>query len=113
MTQQNIVITPADRILTVVVVFLVVLGIMSVFSASVPKCINYGISPLHFTLIQIGGVVLGYFALRMLCNFDYKKLVNVTNAFAFVVIGLLAIVLAVGDVINGAQRWISIGPFSL
>ena len=113
MTQQNIVITPPDRILTVVVVFLVVLGIMSVFSASVPKCINYGISPLHFTLIQIGGVVLGYFALRMLCNFDYKKLVNVTNAFAFVVIGLLAIVLAVGDVINGAQRWISIGPFSL
>ena len=112
-TQQNIVITPPDRILTVVVVFLVVLGIMSVFSASVPKCVNAGLNPLHFTIIQIGGVVLGYFGLRILCNFDYKKLMNLTNGFAVFVICMLVLVLATGDIINGAQRWISVGPLSL
>lgn len=112
-TQQNIVITPPDKVLTIVVLFLVIIGIMAVFSASVPKCINSGISPLHFTYIQLSGVILGYFGLRIMCNFDYKKLVNLTNGFAVFVIGMLVLVLMTGDVINGAQRWISIGPLSL
>ena len=112
-TQQNIVITPPDKILTTVVFFLVILGVMSVFSASVPKCINAGLNPLHFTLIQLSGIVIGYVALRILHNFDYKKLINLTNGFAIFVICLLVLVLCTGDVINGAQRWISVGPFSL
>ena len=112
-TQQNIVITPPDKVLTIVVLFLVILGVMSVFSASVPKCVNAGFNFMHYTLIQIGGVVLGYLGLRVLCNFDYKKLQNITNGFAIFVICMLVLVLATGDVINGAQRWISIGPLSL
>lgn len=112
-TRQNIVITPPDRVLTIVVVFLVVLGLMSVFSASVPKCVNAGLNPLHYTLIQLSGIVLGYFGLKILCNFDYKKLINLTNGFAIFVICLLVMVLVTGDVINGAQRWISVGPLSL
>lgn len=112
-TYQDIEIKPPDRILKIVVFFLVIIGIMSVFSASVPKCINSGISPLHFTIIQLGGVILGYFGMRLLTNFDYKKLINITNGFAVFVIGLLVLVLATGDIINGAQRWISIGPLSL
>lgn len=112
-TQQNIVITPPDKVLTIVVLFLVILGVMSVFSASVPKCINAGLNFMHYTLIQIGGVILGYIGLRVLCNFDYKRLIHLTNGFAIFVICMLILVLATGDVINGAQRWISIGPLSL
>lgn len=112
-TQQNIVITPPDKILSIVVFFLVILGVMFVFSSSVPKCINAGLNPLHFTLIQTGGIIIGYFALRVLCSFDYKKLINLTNGFALFVICLLVLVLMTGDIINGAQRWISVGPFSL
>ena len=112
-TQQDIEIKPPDRVLKIVVFFLVIIGVMSVFSASVPKCLNSGISPLHFTLIQLSGVILGYFGMRVLTNFDYKKLINITNGFAVFVIGMLVLVLATGDVINGAQRWISIGPLSL
>lgn len=113
-TQQYNYITPHhDKVLSIVVMFLVIIGVMAVFSASVPKCINSGISPLHFTLMQMIGVVIGYLGLRVLVNFDYKKLVNLTNGFAVFVIAMLAIVLMKGDVINGAQRWISIGPLSL
>ena len=68
---------------------------------------------MHYTLIQIGGVVLGYIGLRVMCNFDYKKLLNLTNGFAVFVIAMLVLVLTTGDVINGAQRWISVGPLSL
>lgn len=112
-TQQHIMITPPDRVLIIVVLFLVIMGVMSVFSASVPKCINSGMSPLHFTYIQFAGIVAGYFLLRVLSNFDYKKLTNITNGFAMFVIALLVLVHCTGDVINGAQRWLSIGPFSL
>lgn len=112
-TQQNIEIKNPDRVLSIVVFFLVVIGIMAVFSASVPKAVNAGYFPLHFTLIQIGGVILGYIGLKFFSNFDYKKLVNITNGFAVFVILMLIYVLANGDVINGAQRWISLGPVSL
>ena len=112
-TQQNIVITPPDRVLTIVVLFLVVFGLIAVFSASVPKCVNAGLNPLHFAIIQLGGIILGYFGLKVLCKFDYKNLMNITNGFAIFVICMLVLVLATGDVINGAQRWISIGPLSL
>ncbi len=112
-TKQEILITKPDKVLTIVVFFLVVMGVMSVFSASVPKCINLGISPLHFTLVQLISVVIGYFLMKIMCNFDYKRLLGVTNAFALLVIALLVIVHATGDIVNGAQRWISVGPFSL
>ena len=57
-TQEYIPSAPPDFVLKVVVLFLVIIGIISVFSASVPKCINMGVSPLHFTYIQIGGDVI-------------------------------------------------------
>lgn len=102
-----------DRILTLVVLFLVVIGVMFVFSASVPKCVNAGLNPLHFTIIQLVGVFIGYSLLRWLSKIDLRILYNATNFFSLVVIALLVLVLCIGDTINGAQRWISLGPVNL
>lgn len=102
-----------DRILTLVVLFLVVLGVMFVFSASVPKCVNAGINPLHFTIFQLVGVIIGYILLRWLTKIDLRVLYNATNFLALVVIGLLGLVLVIGDTINGAQRWINLGPLNI
>ena len=41
--------------------------------------------------------------------FDYKKLEALTLPFAWLVIGLLLLVLMCGVTVNGATRWISIG----
>ena len=112
-THEYIPAAPPDFVLGIVVLFLVVMGLMSIFSASVPKCINMGVSPLHFTYIQLAGIVIGYCMLRILSNFDYKKLINLTNGFAIFVIAMLLIVHFTGDIINGAQRWINIGPVSI
>ena len=81
-TQQNIIITPPDKTLMVVVVFLVVIGIMVIFSASAPKCVDMGVNPAKFAIQQILGVIVGYIGLRFLSNYDYRKLVNVTNIYA-------------------------------
>lgn len=102
-----------DRILTLVVLFLVVIGVMFIFSASAPKCYNAGLNPLHFTIIQLVGVTIGYGLLRILSKIDLRFLYGATNLFALLVIVLLVTVLAVGETINGAQRWISLGPVNL
>jgi cell division protein FtsW len=102
-----------DRLLTLVVLFLVVIGIMFVFSASVPKCVNAGLNPLHFVSIQIVGVIIGYILMRWLTRVDLRILYNTTNFFTGIVLLLLVVVLCIGDTINGAQRWISLGPVNL
>ena len=102
-----------DRILTLVVLFLVVIGVMFVFSASVPKCVNAGINPLHFTIIQLVGVIIGYILLRWFSKIDLRILYNATGFFTIIVIALLFLVLCIGETINGAQRWISLGPVNL
>jgi len=112
-TQQNIIITPPDKTLMVVVMFLVVLGLMVIFSASAPKSVNMGANPAKFAIQQLIGIIGGYLGLKFLSNFDYRKLVNFTSIYAYVVIGLLILVHLTGDIVNGAQRWLTVGPLSL
>ena len=103
----------SDRVLLTAVIFLVVIGLMSIFSASAPKCIEAGVNPAKFLIQQIIGVAIGFIGLKFLSNFHYKKLMTYTLPFAFLVIILLVMVKVAGVTVNGAQRWINIGPMSL
>ncbi len=103
----------SDRVLLTAVIFLVVIGLMSIFSASAPKCIEAGVNPAKFLIQQILGVVAGFIGLKFLSNFHYKKLMTYTLPFAFAVIAMLFLVKVAGVTVNGAQRWINIGPMSL
>lgn len=103
----------ADRPLLIAVIFLVIIGLMAIFSASAPKCIEMGLNPARFLLQQILGVIAGIIGLKFLSNFHYKKLMTYTLPFAVGVIILLFLVKVAGVTVNGAQRWINIGPMSL
>ena len=103
----------SDRAFLIAVVFLVVIGLMSIFSASAPKCVEMGVNPARFLIQQILGVIAGVIGLKFLSNFHYKKLMTYTLPFAFMVIALLVMVKVAGVTVNGAQRWINIGPMSL
>lgn len=103
----------SDRPLLIAVIFLVVIGLMSIFSASAPKCIEMGLHPARFLIQQIIGVIVGFVGLRFLSNFHYKKLLGYTLPFAAFVIVMLVLVKIAGNTVNGAQRWINIGPLSL
>ena len=103
----------SDRPLLVAVIFLVVFGLMSIFLASAPKCIEMGANPTKFFLQQLIGVVIGFLGLRFFSNFNYKRLINYTLPFALLVIAMLFIVKIAGVTVNGAQRWINIGPINL
>lgn len=110
MSSQNM---QSDRPLMIAVVFLVVIGVMAIFSASAPKCIEMGVNPTKFLVQQILGIVVGIIGLRFLSNFHYKKLIKYTPAVAWTVVGMLLLVKFAGVTVNGAQRWINIGPMSL
>lgn len=103
----------SDRPLLIAVIFLVVIGLMAIFSASAPKCIEMGLNPARFLIQQIIGVILGFVGLKFLSNFHYKKLIMYTLPFTIFVIVMLIMVKVAGVTVNGAQRWINIGPMSL
>ena len=110
MSSQNM---QSDRPLMIAVIFLVVIGLMAIFSASAPKCIDMGLNPARFLIQQIFGVIVGFAGLKFLSNFHYKKLIMYTVPFAIFVIIMLILVKVMGTTVNGAQRWINIGPMSL
>ena len=104
--------TPADNILIVTVIFIVVFGLMAVFSASAPKAIGMGDNPFSFTLKQliwlIGGVAGAYF----FSGFDYKKLKPFAGVLTLIVLIALMLVqfTQLGVTVNEAKRWLVIGP---
>ena len=104
--------TPPDNILIVVVVFIVIFGIMAVFSASAPKAIGLGEDPFAFTLKQliwlIGGIVGAWGFSRL----DYRRLKPFAGATAIFVLVTLALVKfsPLGVTVNEAKRWLVIGP---
>ena len=103
----------SDRPLLIAVIFLVVIGLMAIFSASAPKCIEMGVNPARFLIQQLIGVIAGFIGLKFLSNFHYKKLMTYTLPWAAFVIIMLIMVKVAGVTVNGAQRWINFGPLSL
>lgn len=100
-----------DKTILIAVSFLIVIGIMAVFSASVPRCIAAQINILHYLFQHIIWVFLGFSGLIFLANVDYKKLKAYTFPLAIIVITLLLVVqfTSLGVTINGAKRWINLG----
>lgn len=111
--QMSVIISSPDRTLLVVVAFLVILGLMSIFSASAPKCMEMGTNPAGFVFNQILFLVVGLIGMKFLTNYDYKNLVVWTMPFMIVVLVMLFMVnyTPLGVTVNGAKRWISLGFF--
>ena len=104
--------TPADNILIVVVVFIVVFGLMAVFSASAPKAIGYGDNPFSFTLKQLLWLIGGVLGAWFFSTCDYRRLRPFAGALTLVVLVALLLVqfTPLGVTVNEAKRWLVLGP---
>ncbi len=109
--ENNVIITPPDKTLIIVSIFIIVIGIMSVFSAGSARAIREGFNPTYYLLKQLAGLVIG----TICCWFatfkmDYKKLRSFALPYSVFVLVLLALTASpLGISANGAQRWLSIG----
>ena len=104
--------TPADSILIAVVIFIVVFGIMAVFSASAPRAIGYGEDPFSFTLKQLMWLVAGIFGALFFSKLNYTKLKPFAGLLMPIVVIMLALVQfsPLGVTVNEAKRWLVVGP---
>lgn len=104
--------TPPDNILIIAVIFIVVFGLLAVFSASAPKAIGYGENPFSFTLKQLMWLVGGVFGALFFSRFDYRRLKSFAGFLTlFVLIALLLVQFSpLGVTVNEAKRWLVIGP---
>jgi len=110
--KENIIISAPDKTIIVIVSFLVVIGLMAVFSAGAPKSIMQGEDPGMFVFKQSVWLVLGIIGAKFFTKWDYRNLKPLAMFAAWGVVGMLAMVhfTELGQTVNEARRWLVIGP---
>ncbi len=112
--QQNknnsVILSSYDSTLTFIVLFLIIIGFLAIFSAGAPKCIIQGTHSTFFVLRQFVWFILGCIAMFFLSHVNYKILSRIALPFAWIIILLLIGVHFWGVTVNGAQRWLAMGP---
>lgn len=109
---NNYIISQPDNTLVTVVIFLVVIGIMAIFSAGSPRAIANGDNPLIFTFKQFVWLVAGIGAACFFSKYDYRNLKKWGILACFIVLILLLMVQfsPFGLMVNEAKRWLAFGP---
>ena len=112
---SDVILSPPDKSLLIIVTFLVIIGLIAIFSATAPKCLREGANLASFLIKQTVYAGVGFFAMGFFARFDYKKLEKYNDKFMWVVIVLLLILqfTPLGVSINGAKRWINLGFMQL
>ena len=67
--ENGYIISPPDRTLVIVSIFLVVIGIMAIFSAGSAKAVGEGLSPLYFSIRQFVWLIAGIFGAAFFAKF--------------------------------------------
>ncbi len=108
---------PGDFWLLAVVIGLVVFGVIMVFSASYYQTINQGDSPYEYLIKDLLFAVLGFGLMMAAFLTDYhvwKKLAPIIFAVTIVLLIFVRIPIdGINEPINGAYRWIRLGPISI
>lgn len=101
---------PFDFLLFMTVLILLSLGTIMVFSAGAPQANNVMNDTYYFIKKQLMYLPLAFLAMFVTMNIDYRKLGKWSPVFLIGSIALLALVPVIGKELNGAKRWIFIGP---
>ncbi|HRA14508.1 MAG TPA: putative lipid II flippase FtsW, partial [Giesbergeria sp.] len=105
-----------DEALLWVVVALLAWGLVMVYSASIalPDNPRFGkIAPTHFLMRHVFALVVAFVVALLAFQVSMATWERSARALFVVSLALLALVLVphVGTVVNGARRWLSLGPF--
>ncbi len=95
--------------LTIMLVMLV-FGLIMVFSASAPSAFYKEGDQLYYIKRQLIWTVLGFIALGVTSCISYRLIKRYASIMFAGAIVLLLLVLIMGSVGGGAQRWLEIGP---
>ncbi len=102
-----------QRVLVLVTLALVAFGLVMVFSAtSAPAALGNG-DPMTYLVKQSMYALAGLVLLAVMSRVDYHALRRLAPMLVVGAFGLCLVVLAAGPAINGARRWLLLGPVSV
>jgi cell division protein FtsW len=99
-----------SRLLILVTLALVAFGLVMVYSATSAAAAVGGKDPNYYLKRQGTYAALGIVLMLVAQRWDYRRLKPLAPALVLGSLALLAAVLVIGPAINGARRWISLGP---
>ena len=99
-----------SRLLILVTLALVAFGLVMVYSATSAAAAVGGKDPSYYLKRQGIYAALGIVLMVIAQRWDYRRLKALAPTLVMLSLGLLVAVLAIGPAINGARRWISLGP---
>jgi len=100
------------RILVLVTLGLTAFGAVMVYSATSSSAVLVGTDPMYYLKRQAIYAVLGVLLMVVASRTDFHKLRKLSPALLTTSLVLCLGVLVVGTSINGAKRWISLGPIA-
>ncbi|HHT27634.1 MAG TPA: putative lipid II flippase FtsW [Firmicutes bacterium] len=101
-----------DYVMFAIILAILVIGVIMVFSAGYSKAGPDG-DPYHYIRRQVMWAALGLAAMVVLMRVDYHVWRLWAVPGLVISIGLLGLVLLIGEDISGARRWIDLGPVGL
>jgi cell division protein FtsW len=98
------------HVLTLVTLGLTAFGIVMVYSATSASAAIGGANPMSYLERQGTYAVLGIAGMLFASRFDYRKLRAIAPVLVLVALAGCLAVLIVAPPVNGARRWIGLGP---
>lgn len=98
-----------DKTLLLITLFIAVIGIISIYSATQSRDLPFGES---YVARQSSWLALGIALLIVTVSISYQRFVDLSYILYSINLILLVLVLILGHTRGGAQRWFSIGGFA-
>jgi len=99
-----------SRLMILVTLALVAFGLVMVYSATSAAAAVGGADPSYYLKRQGAAAAIGIVLMMVVQRWDYRRLRNLAPMLIVSSLALLAVVLVIGPAVNGARRWLPIGP---
>jgi len=92
-----------------------VVGLLILFSASYPVALAERGQGFYYVAVQLLWITVGLWGFRWIVHTPLDRLLQLSGVLVVVLLGLVALTLvpSVGITVNGATRWLPLGPFML
>jgi rod shape determining protein RodA len=103
-----------DPTLILATAMLAAYGAVMIYSATASKQEDAGLDPALFLKRQLLFIGIGLALLIGASLFDYRHLSTFSPIiYGLALVGLVVVLTPLGEVVQGARRWISLGPFQI
>ncbi len=102
-----------DKTILYFAILMAIFGAIMIFDASVYKATAEWGDQFYFLKQQVVWIIIGLVPALLIYFWDYRKFLKLSFPLLIITIGLLLAVLLFGKEINGATRWLTVGPVDI